>query len=105
MNAPAMPAKNLTRRLAPGADTRCDTHETVWEQVSGCADLVGNLRRPVLHAFRPALAHQQKPDAFQQIDGSVHPFGEENVRLRVVIVDANLARDKNGGCMRREILD
>jgi hypothetical protein len=54
-----------------------------------------------LHALRPALAHQQKTDAFQKIDGRVHPFGEENVCLRVVIVDADLARDEDSRRMRR----
>jgi hypothetical protein len=60
---------------------------------------------PVLHAFRPALANQQKPDAFQQIRRSIHTLSQKNVSLRFVVIQTHLARDQNGRSMRRQVLD
>src|SRR6266567_1297836 len=103
MNASAMPARNLTRW--EGQKRRTEGTLFLWKPDSGSADLVRHLQRSMLHALGPALSHQQKPDAFQQVDRRVHSLGEENVRLRVMIVDADLARDQDGWRVRRHILD
>src|SRR5579862_4390729 len=53
------------------------------------------LRRGALHSLGPALAHKQQTDALQKVGRRVHSPGEEYVRLRVVVIDADLARNKD----------
>jgi hypothetical protein len=48
--------------------------------ISGGADLVSR-EMPGLHAFWPALAHQQYPDALQKIGRGVHAFGQKYIGL------------------------
>ena len=88
------------------AGTRCDTRETVREtdlrpRRSG-APIWRKPRRCCMR-LGPRLRTSNKPDALQQIGGRVHSLGEENVGLRIVIVDANLAGDEDGGCVRRHV--
>src|SRR5580700_5761420 len=63
------------------------------------------LRWAFLHALGTALADQEQTDSFQQIGRGIHSAGEEDVGLRFVIVDADLARNENGRSVGREILD
>ena len=49
----------------------------------GGADLARDLRRALLRlqALGATLAHEQLPDAFEEIDGGVHSLGEKDVGL------------------------
>src|SRR5579863_920591 len=83
-----------------------------YEEPSGGADMRGcrgrgfvRLGARPLQALRPALAHQQKPDSLQQIGRSVHALGQKNVGRRIVIIDADLARDQDRWRVRRQLLD
>jgi hypothetical protein len=51
------------------------------------------------------FAHQEKPDALEQLRGCVHAFWQEDVRVGVPIIDPNFARQQDGGRLRRNGFD
>src|SRR5712692_7634063 len=52
--------------------------------------------------LRPALAHQQLPDVFQQHGRPVHSLGQENVGAGFTLIDLDLAGKENGRGFRRQ---
>src|SRR6266481_3225864 len=55
--------------------------------------------------FWPALFHQQKPDALQQVSGRKRSLGEEEVGLDFFFTKLDLAGKQNGRSFRRKLLD
>ena len=47
-------------------------------------------------ALGTALFYQHQADPFQQLNGSVHSFGQKEIGARVLLIKACLAGKKNG---------
>src|SRR5581483_4985697 len=53
-------------------------------------------------ALWAALADQQETDALQQLDRRVHPFGQEDISLRVPVINSNFTGEQNSGSFGRD---
>ena len=73
----------------------------------GDHDVIGCWCRPMLRVqpLGASLADEEQTHALQQLRGGVHAFGQESVSLGFMIVNADLAGNKDGGRLRRQFLD
>src|SRR5215469_4181287 len=88
----------MAKDQGPGSEERR------WGRANFSGD--ANRRRyPMLGTFWTAFANKQETYAFEKFGGCVHSLGQEDVRLRVAIVDSYLSREQDGGSFRRNSLD
>src|SRR5258708_12846530 len=88
-----------------GERTRSARRDRDRVMLSGGSLALREVRWALLHSFGAALADQKQTDALQQVGGRIHSPGKEHVGLRVVIVNADLARNQDGRGVGRETLD
>src|SRR5260370_25411690 len=87
-----------------GERTRSARRDRDRVMLSGGSLALREVRWALLHSFGAALADQKQTDALQQVGGRIHSPGKEHVGLRVVIVNADLARNQDGRGVGRETL-